>query len=232
MISVIAIGFNEEKNIKRLMEALASQTLKADEIIYVDGNSTDNTAKIAGKYTSKVYFDGREGAGAARNLGASKSKGDVLVFIDADSFPDKNWLKNLKKDFDEGCVAVGGVILPYDGGTVERFVSYLTNNVFFKLSQHFHFYQLIGSNCAYRREFFEREKGFSKKFKILEDLDMGLRMRKYGKMYVDRNAVVYSSTRRITQKGLIKLNLEYAKAYLNYFRNRKIETNYFNEIRH
>lgn len=52
-ISVAIATYNEEKNIGECLETVKDW---ADEIIVVDGGSTDNTVKIAKKYTSKIII--------------------------------------------------------------------------------------------------------------------------------------------------------------------------------
>lgn len=82
-VSVVITTKNEEKNIKRLLESLQSQTYKNIEIIVVDNNSTDKTKAIASEFTKKVYNCGPERS-AQRNLGVAKSKGKYVVILDAD----------------------------------------------------------------------------------------------------------------------------------------------------
>ena len=52
-ISACIISFNEEKKIEDCLKSLENI---ADEIIIVDSLSTDNTVKIAEKYTDKIFF--------------------------------------------------------------------------------------------------------------------------------------------------------------------------------
>jgi glycosyltransferase involved in cell wall biosynthesis len=55
------------------------------ELIVVDDGCSDRSAAIAGKFGAKILqTKGREGPGAARNLGATVARGDYLCFIDAD----------------------------------------------------------------------------------------------------------------------------------------------------
>jgi glycosyltransferase involved in cell wall biosynthesis len=95
-ISVVIPTYNEEEVIEKCLQSLSKQSYKDLELILVDDGSTDNTKiKIQ---NAKSKFKGQNlilmqqqhlGPGAARNLGAKKAKGEILVFVDADmSFSD------------------------------------------------------------------------------------------------------------------------------------------------
>ena len=57
----------------------------AVEVIVSDNGSTDNTAKIAGKWGCKVVHEPRRVIAAVRNAGARVAKGRILAFSDADN---------------------------------------------------------------------------------------------------------------------------------------------------
>ncbi|MDO8515380.1 MAG: glycosyltransferase family 2 protein [bacterium] len=77
--SIIIPVYNEIDVIQNCLESLKKQTVASDmEIIVVDDGSTDGSEKFA------TYKQKHQGPGAARNLGASHSKGKALVFVDAD----------------------------------------------------------------------------------------------------------------------------------------------------
>lgn len=83
LVSVIITTKNEGKNIRRLLKSIKSQTYKSIEVIVVDFGSSDNTKRIARKFTDKVFNAGRERS-AQRNYGAQKSHGAYFLFLDAD----------------------------------------------------------------------------------------------------------------------------------------------------
>ena len=80
-LSAFLVVRNEEKNLDRCLKSLKF----CDEIIIVDQQSTDNTIKIAKKYTNKIYHDKCWGyADPSRVLGASKCNGKWILNLDAD----------------------------------------------------------------------------------------------------------------------------------------------------
>lgn len=93
--SVIIPAHNEERHIEKTIQSLLSQDLQDIEIIVVDNGSRDRTPEIVGKYAAQhpdkvrlIKLGRNAGPGGARNIGAAASKGDVLVFLDADmTFP-------------------------------------------------------------------------------------------------------------------------------------------------
>src|SRR3989339_766064 len=61
-ISLIIPCFNEEDGIKYILKSVPSYI---DEIVVVDNNSADNTAKVAGQYGARVVFEKQRGYGNA-----------------------------------------------------------------------------------------------------------------------------------------------------------------------
>ena len=101
-LSVAISAFNEERKIEDCLKSASF----ADEIIFVDGSSTDNTVKIAKKYTSKIFI--RENnlmLNVNKNFGFSKASEEWILSLDADErITDelkkeiKSIIKNNKKD--------------------------------------------------------------------------------------------------------------------------------------
>jgi len=88
-VSVIIPTYNYGKYIEKAIDSVLAQTYKDFEIIVVDDGSTDNTREIIEtKYKDKVRYFYQENSGApvARNKGIKESKGEYLVFLDADDW--------------------------------------------------------------------------------------------------------------------------------------------------
>ena len=97
LISVVVPAYNEErylgetlKSIHRAKEFLLKRDAVPTEIIVVDNGSTDSTSDIALSSGASVVKETKHNVARVRNAGASFAKGNVLVFIDADTIvPDE-----------------------------------------------------------------------------------------------------------------------------------------------
>ena len=90
MISVIIPAHNEAKYIEKTLTNLPKEVEK----IVVCNACTDNTEKVAEKY-SKVYSIKEKGVCLARNHGIDKCKGNVIIFLDADTIFDDTLINHL-----------------------------------------------------------------------------------------------------------------------------------------
>ena len=99
-VSIIIPTYNEENCIEKCIISLFQQSYKEYEIIIVDDGSIDKTLDIVKSFTQKskkvkLIKGEHKGPGFSRNLGAKKSSGKILVFVDADMEFDKNYINNL-----------------------------------------------------------------------------------------------------------------------------------------
>ena len=83
-VSVIIPAFNEEKTVSHVVKVVRSLNY-IKEVIVVDDGSMDQTARIAGEAGATVIHHMKNrGKGAAIKTGFKNSKGDIVVFLDAD----------------------------------------------------------------------------------------------------------------------------------------------------
>lgn len=93
MISVIIPLYNGEQTIKDTLISLEKQSFQDFEVIIVNDGSTDNSERIVAEFLKKsggkrsyfVFNQKNKGAPAARNRGFEKSRGEFLLFCDADA---------------------------------------------------------------------------------------------------------------------------------------------------
>lgn len=81
-LSVVISAYNEEKKLKACLESVKW----ADEIIFVDNSSTDQTPQIAKQYTKKIYTQKNDplSIDLQKNLGIEKATSDWILILDAD----------------------------------------------------------------------------------------------------------------------------------------------------
>ncbi|MBN1826682.1 MAG: glycosyltransferase [Candidatus Eisenbacteria bacterium] len=118
VVSVVIPARNEEARIGRTVRAALEQRPEGTELeaIVVDDGSTDGTIREAERAGARVVGAGaRAGGGpaAARNRGAEASRGDPILFLDADCVPEPGWLRAMLDGHRSGAEAVGGpLVLP------------------------------------------------------------------------------------------------------------------------
>src|SRR4051812_30882723 len=88
MLSIIIPTYNESSQIAETIgKTIAALATVAAEIIVVDGGSSDRTMEIAMETGVIAVLSDRKGRAAQMNFGASRSKGEILYFLHADSKP-------------------------------------------------------------------------------------------------------------------------------------------------
>ena len=98
-VSIIVYVKNGENHIEQCIRSLMNQTLKAIEIIVIDGDSTDNTLNILEllmKEDDRIkLFKGPSSVGAQFNLGLSIACGNSVGICEADDFVDRDMYRKL-----------------------------------------------------------------------------------------------------------------------------------------
>jgi dolichol-phosphate mannosyltransferase len=85
MVSVVIPTLNEAGNIREAIYTIHEQLAYPNEIIVVDGNSTDGTIRIVKDIDfCKLIIEPRRGYGLALRKGMAQAKGDIIVMVDGD----------------------------------------------------------------------------------------------------------------------------------------------------
>ncbi|MCX6929525.1 MAG: glycosyltransferase [Verrucomicrobia bacterium] len=121
-VSVIIPARNEEHNLPTLVRSLASQAVKPREILVVDDGSTDRTAEVARQLgatviASKLLPDGWRGKTWACHQGSQAATGELLLFMDADTWFEAGGLAQTLSGYTAGAFSVGpyhAVRKPYE----------------------------------------------------------------------------------------------------------------------
>jgi len=84
MLSIVIPALDEAANLERLLPDLATRCPR-EEIIVVDGGSTDTTAEVARRVASVRVISSPRGRARQMNAGAAAARGDAFLFLHADT---------------------------------------------------------------------------------------------------------------------------------------------------
>lgn len=222
-ISVIIPAYNATATVFKCLEALEDQILKPDEVIIVDDGSKDGLENKINKIRSHIKFkklillkQNHKGVSVARNLGAKKSHGEVLVFIDSDCVPKVNWLKKIITPFsDKQIGAVGG---GYSEGIDQSFwQKFSYEELFFRRrNRKGRVKTLLSNNMAIRKDVFWEVDGFSKKYPVCEDMLISYKIsRKYKIIWLRNNGVKHHFKKNL--KDFLKHQYFFGKESTKFF---------------
>jgi len=183
-LSVIIPVYNGGKTLSCCLQALCESTLQPAEIIVVDDSSADDSAAIARRFAVRVLTltGGPSGPAAARNRGVAIATGDVLAFIDADIAVHADTLARIVQ------------CLRAEPDIVALFGSYDTNPPVatlvsrYKNLMHHYVHQRsnteastfwTGCGAIYRDKFLAMG-GLDESFITIEDIELGVRLRRAG----------------------------------------------------
>jgi rSAM/selenodomain-associated transferase 2 len=173
MISIIIPTLNEKTTIREAAQSLAGLSGEY-EVIVVDGGSDDETVEIA-KACGLTVIDAPRGRGRQMNEGAARARGEVLLFLHADTRLPANALALIVQAFKNERVCGGNFRLIFAGGTF----SASALSLLYPLLR-------IGGMCYgdsaffVRRKIFEESSGY-RDYPIFEDCDLYRRLRRKGK---------------------------------------------------
>jgi GT2 family glycosyltransferase len=212
MISII-IPIKGHRIVSRLLDTLINQEIfLKHEIIVVDAQPT-LTLDLQKKYKNiiwiKKFFSNTESVPEQRNYGIKKAKGDVIVFIDADCIPSRNWLSNLTKPILEKKekVTCGYVksVRPYP-------IKVAIDHENYKKNKYVGFAPTM--NSAFSKEIFESVGYYDSRFIYgAEDVDFCMRILKKGyKIRYCFDAVIYHDWGNISRN----INRAYGYGKANY----------------
>jgi len=183
-LSIVIPVYNEERYLKACLNAIQAQTVKPDEVIVVDNNSTDRSARIAENYLFvRVIKESRQSQVYAQKTGFDVATSDIIGRIDSDTLLPPKWVATVKDSFlnDPKTVAITGAALPYDvqfkrtGKFIQRFYQELAGVVAGKR-------MLWGANCALRRSAWCKiSPDVQQRSDIWEDFDMSFLLHEHGK---------------------------------------------------
>ncbi len=197
-VSLIATVRNEEQSIGRLLDSLAAQTRQPDEVIFVDGGSSDGTVSLLEAFAARspvpvrVLVEPGCNISRGRNVAIEAACGDVIVSTDAGVRLAPHWLADLVAPFEaeDPPAVVGGFFLP-DPQTV--FETAMGAAVLPR-AEDINPRQFLPSSrsIAFRKAAWQAVGGYPEWLDYCEDLIFDFRLRdRYGPFSFVPSAVVY-----------------------------------------
>ena len=206
-ISIIIPTLNEAAHIGNLLKHIkeTGSPKNIEEIIVVDGGSTDGTLGMAKTLGAKIISSER-GRAKQMNRGAALAKGHILYFLHADTYPPKDFdlyiLNAVHHHIASGCFR-----MKFD--TSRKFLRF------------FAWFSRINNRLCrggdqslfVRKDLFLKTGGFNEKYIIYEDTEFIGRLYKMSKFKVLPQYVI-TSARKYEQIGTLKLQYHFGIIHL------------------
>lgn len=211
MISIIIPVLNEEKIIGSLIGELKSRESGfVEEIIVVDGGSTDRTVEEAKKSGVTVIRTEERGRARQMNTGARQAQGAILYFLHADSRPPEQFDRKIKetvvdKGYDAGCFR-----LQFDDDhPLLTFYAWFTK---FDLN----LFRFGDQSLFIGKKLFDKIGGYAEELVVMEDNEIVRRIKQLGTFKVLPSSVV-TSARKYKDNGVLKLQLIFTVIYVLFY---------------
>jgi rSAM/selenodomain-associated transferase 2 len=198
-ISVIIPVFHEGRNINTIVDHIRNLRGGSKvEIVVVEGATERDTLKALHRNDVKKIISPR-GRATQMNKGAISSNGNILLFLHADTFLPEETFDIIRETLGDRRITAGAFTL--------RFIE-----APFYMKAFYPFHDLRGmiTRVAFgdqgffmRKEDFIEMKGF-RELKVLEDLDMMVRLRRSGRRIMIRKEKVRTSARRYLERGPVR----------------------------
>ncbi len=195
-ISIIIPVYNESSTISSLMDNL-DLFKDSCEIIFVDGRSSDRSPKII-QERYRVISSPKKGRANQMNYGASLSKGEILLFLHADSLLPKDALIQIHDIISEG-YKVGCFKLKFKSShPLMKICGFMSN------------LRVLLRNIAFgdqgifiNRSYFYEIGGF-KELPLMEDYQLSMTIKAKGEKIALAKSKIETSERRFTKNGRLR----------------------------
>ena len=212
MISVIIPAHNEERYLRKTLQALRRQNYGWFEVIVVANGCTDRTRDMARGLCQRLIVLSRKSLGVARNLGARMARGDILVFLDADTTLEPMALRVIAEQFASSDAAGTIQGRPDEGRRAYRLI-YCVKNFVHRWSLH------PGSSGVILcwKEHFMRVGGFDEGLAVRENSELVKRLTRLGSYKYIGAVSATTSMRRYARCGIGRVAWLWCKLWVESF---------------
>jgi glycosyltransferase involved in cell wall biosynthesis len=200
-VSVVVTVKNEEASILQLLHSFEKQSLKPQEVIIVDGGSTDGTVKVVKSLTEsqssfKLVQTHGVNRSKGRNLGISAASAEIIACTDAGVMLDAHWLENLTKPLmNEDADFVGGVYVQSGESLLQKCIGILQYPNLQKLQVED--FLPSSRSVAFKKSIWKAVGGYPEHLEKAEDTYFDLMVRNEGfKVALAKDAVILWPARK------------------------------------
>jgi len=218
-ISIIIPAYNEEKYIGKTLQSLREQNFLNYETIIVCNGCTDQTKDITQKYlnqNTKILTLEKPNVSLARNFGAKQSQGQILLFLDADTFLRPNTLQKIHQNFTK-IYSIATTKTKPDTPKLKYRLALSFKNFYNQTK----LYQGCSGALICKKNDFHKVGGYNPKITIKEHRKLIIKLKKLGQYKVINTSTI-TSMRRFEKWGLTKATFFWLKQWLkNYLSDLK-----------
>ena len=208
MISVIIPHANPNNSLNRICESLAAVSSPIEVILVV---SKDLKGKIPQEYPiEEIIVSEHPGRGYACVRGLELARGEIIIFLHADTILPQNWDKLIINALSRKNVVGGAFSLTFDTNHQYLKLLILLSDLFFKVYR-----ELWGDRAIFVRAKILKEHASIMDVPIMEDVKLSAFIKKRGKVLMLKEKVITSSETFI-KYGLLRHTFRIIKARLWY----------------
>ena len=195
-ISIVIPAHNEEEFLPATLTALRNQTYRNFEVIVVANGCKDRTVEVAQGLCDQIFDLEERGLGKARNLGGLKARGEILLFLDADTLLEPRSLEIIAQRFNRR-YSMGTLLGQPDTQKFSYKLIYCVKNLIHWTKIHH------GSSGVILcwKDFFLNAGGFDEELYLRENSDLLRKLRCFGEYCYIRQTPAVTSMRRYEKKG-------------------------------
>ncbi len=214
-ISVIATVRNERDGIREFVDSLLAQSLAPDEVIIVDGASTDGTLEILREYerAGRIQVISQPcNIAEGRNLGVNAARNELIAATDAGCRADPDWLEHIARAFassDRPDVVAANYA--FDTRSDFELASVLATDPPDRESTEKAKYYPSSRSIGFRKTAWAAAKGYPEWLYAAEDTLFNIRLRQLGLTFVFARDAIVRWRPRATWKALFKQHFNYGR---------------------
>jgi O-antigen biosynthesis protein len=206
-VSIVVPAYNASATIDACLESLKHLNYPDYETIVVDDGSTDSTATFAEQAGARTLKLEHRGLAAARNAGAEAATGEIVAYIDADAYADRDWLYFLVETITRrGAAAAGGPNFAPEPQSATAAALAVAPGIPREVrAGDDRLSQVCGCNMAITKAALTKIGGFDEMFTTAgDDTDLSWRLTDAGELLAFAPGAVVIHKRRATLRGYLK----------------------------